>query len=145
MEELKEGGMNIQVTSANRIEYIHLVADYKLNRQIRAQCNAFKRGLANVVPLKWLQTFNNKELQVLVSGAQVPVDVEDLKRHTVYSGGYAQDHPTIEAFWRVVGGFNDLQRRQLLKFVTSCSRPPLLGFKVTIVLCVVNLLSSVYL
>lgn len=25
--------------------------------------------------------------------------------------------------------FTDLQRRQLLRFVTSCSRPPLLGFK----------------
>ena len=25
--------------------------------------------------------------------------------------------------------FTDLQKRQLLKFVTSCSRPPLLGFK----------------
>lgn len=26
--------------------------------------------------------------------------------------------------------FNDTQRKQLLKFVTSCPRPPLLGFKV---------------
>jgi len=33
-------------------------------------------------------------------------------------------------FWRVVENFTDTQRRQLLKFVTSCSRPPLLGFKV---------------
>ncbi len=30
------------MTSDNRIEYIHLVADYKLNRQIRNQCNAFR-------------------------------------------------------------------------------------------------------
>ena len=26
----------------SRIEYIHLVADYKLNRQIKAQCSAFR-------------------------------------------------------------------------------------------------------
>jgi ubiquitin-protein ligase E3 C len=32
----------IVVTSDNRIEYIHLVADYKLNKQIRNQCNAFR-------------------------------------------------------------------------------------------------------
>jgi ubiquitin-protein ligase E3 C len=45
--------------------------------------------------------FNNKELQVLISGAQIPVDVEDLKQHTNYTGGYASDHPTIRLFWKV--------------------------------------------
>lgn len=118
------------MTSANRIEYIHLMADYKLNKQIRAQCNAFRQGLANVIPLEWIQMFSNKELQVLVSGAEIPVDVDDLKQHTNYAGGYTDDHPTIKIFWKVVENFTDIQKRQLLKFVTSCSRPPLLGFKV---------------
>ena len=36
----------------------------------------------------------------------------------------------MHKFWSVVSSFNDDQRRKLLKFVTSCSRPPLLGFKV---------------
>jgi len=45
-------------------------------------------------------------------------------------GGYAPDHPVIVMFWQVVEEFTDHQKRQLLKFVTSCSRPPLLGFKV---------------
>ncbi|KAL7306120.1 hypothetical protein TKK_0001569 [Trichogramma kaykai] len=129
VDELKPGGANITVTNHNRIEYIHLMADYKLNKQIRAQCNAFKQGIGNVVPLDWLQMFNNKELQVLISGAQIPVDVKDLKQHTNYTGGYAPDHPTIIIFWKVVEEFDDQQKSQLLKFVTSCSRPPLLGFK----------------
>ena len=42
VEELKPGGSETAVTSDNRIEYIHLVADYKLNRQIKTQCNAFR-------------------------------------------------------------------------------------------------------
>lgn len=42
VEELKPGGANITVDNDNRIEYIHLVADYKLNKQIRQQCNAFR-------------------------------------------------------------------------------------------------------
>ena len=130
VDELKHGGANIPVTNHNRIEYIHLMADYKLNKQIRAQCYAFKQGIGNVVPLDWLQMFNNKELQVLISGAQIPVDVSDLKMHTNYTGGYTPNHPTITTFWKVVDEFNDQQRSQLLKFVTSCSRPPLLGFKV---------------
>ncbi|XP_032250315.1 ubiquitin-protein ligase E3C isoform X1 [Halichoerus grypus] len=127
--ELKFGGKDIPVTSANRIAYIHLVADYRLNRQIRQHCLAFRQGLANVVNLEWLRMFDQQEIQVLISGAQVPVSLEDLKSFTNYSGGYSADHPVIKVFWRVVEGFTDEEKRKLLKFVTSCSRPPLLGFK----------------
>ncbi|XP_018909316.2 ubiquitin-protein ligase E3C-like isoform X2 [Bemisia tabaci] len=129
VNELKPGGSNIPVTNANRIEYIHQMADYKLNKQIRAQVSAFKQGLANVIPLDWLYMFNSKELQVLISGAEVPVDLADLKSHTYYSGGFSDKHPTIDLFWRVMEDFSEVQKKQVLKFVTSCSRPPLLGFK----------------
>lgn len=47
-------------------------------------------------------------------------------------GGYLADHPVIKIFWRVVENFTDEEKRKLLKFVTSCSRPPLLGFKVSV-------------
>lgn len=33
--ELKPNGKNIVVNNHNRIEYVHLMADYKLNRQVR--------------------------------------------------------------------------------------------------------------
>uniref|UniRef100_A0A1B6C8T5 HECT-type E3 ubiquitin transferase n=1 Tax=Clastoptera arizonana TaxID=38151 RepID=A0A1B6C8T5_9HEMI len=46
-----------------------------------------------------------------------------------YVGGYDTDHITIKIFWKVVESFSDVQLKLLLKFVTSCSRPPLLGFK----------------
>ncbi|XP_044150349.1 LOW QUALITY PROTEIN: ubiquitin-protein ligase E3C-like [Bufo gargarizans] len=127
--ELKLGGKDIPVTSANRIAYIHLVADYRLNKQIRQHCLAFRQGLANVVNLEWLRMFDQQEIQVLISGAQVPICLDDLKSFTNYSGGYSADHPVIKVFWRVVENFTDEEKRKLLKFVTSCSRPPLLGFK----------------
>lgn len=127
--ELKPGGRDIPVTNSNRISYIHLVADYRLNKQIHRHCQAFRTGLSDVINLEWLRMFDHNELQVLISGALIPVDLEDLRRNTNYSGGFTEDHPCIESFWRVVSQFSDTQKRQLLKFVTSCSRPPLLGFK----------------
>uniref|UniRef100_A0A8C8RX40 Ubiquitin-protein ligase E3C n=1 Tax=Pelusios castaneus TaxID=367368 RepID=A0A8C8RX40_9SAUR len=127
--ELKPGGKDIPVTSANRIAYIHLVADYRLNKQIRQHCLAFRQGLANVVNLECLRMFDQQEIQVLISGAQVPISLDDLKSFTNYSGGYTADHPVIKIFWKVVESFTDEEKRKLLKFVTSCSRPPLLGFK----------------
>lgn len=56
-EELKPGGANITVNATNRIEYIHLMADFKLNKQIRAQFMAFRQGLDDVLPLEWLHMF----------------------------------------------------------------------------------------
>ncbi|GAB1605249.1 ubiquitin-protein ligase E3C-like [Argonauta hians] len=129
IEELKPGGKDIQVSNYNRIEYIHLMADYKLNKQIRPHCQAFRLGLANVMNLEWLRMFDEHELQELISGANTPVNLEDLKKHTNYSGGFTAEHPVIEIFWKVVHNLTDQQLRLLLKFVTSCSRPPLLGFK----------------
>ncbi|XP_047679042.1 ubiquitin-protein ligase E3C isoform X1 [Tachysurus fulvidraco] len=127
--ELKPGGKDIPVTTANRIAYIHLVADYRLNKQIRAHCLAFRQGLANVLNLEWLRMFDQQEIQVLISGAHVPICLDDLKKFTNYSGGYSPTHPVIKIFWDVVENFSDEEKRKLLKFVTSCSRPPLLGFK----------------
>ncbi|XP_015210396.1 ubiquitin-protein ligase E3C [Lepisosteus oculatus] len=127
--ELKLGGKDIPVTTANRIAYIHLVADYRLNKQIRPHCLAFRQGLANVVNLEWLRMFDQQELQVLISGAHIPISLEDLKKFTNYSGGYSATHPVIKIFWEVVESFTDEEKRKLLRFVTSCSRPPLLGFK----------------
>ncbi|XP_055372353.1 ubiquitin-protein ligase E3C [Condylostylus longicornis] len=129
IKDLKPNGKDIIVNSSNKIEYIQLMADYKLNKQIRQHCVAFRKGLSNVLPVEWLYMFSNKELQILISGAEIPIDSEDLQKHCKYGGEYSPDHPTIQCFWKVFDEFTDTQRRQLLKFVTSCSRPPLLGFK----------------
>nr|CAH7736321.1 unnamed protein product [Callosobruchus chinensis] len=127
--ELKPNGANIPVTNENCLEYIQRLADLKLNTQLKKQCQAFREGLNSVVPLTWLKMFSPKELQVIISGDNQEIDISDLSAHTVYGGEFTADHPTIILFWKVVHRFTDIQKKQLLKFVTSCSRPPLLGFK----------------
>ncbi|ENN81570.1 hypothetical protein YQE_02099, partial [Dendroctonus ponderosae] len=127
--ELKANGRNIPLTNENRLEYIQRLADLKLNTQLKKQCAAFREGLNSVVPLLWLKLFNHKELQVIIGGDTHEIDLDDLRAHTTYSGDFTDEHPTMLLFWRILHGFTDIQKRQLLKFVTSCSRPPLLGFK----------------
>ena len=95
VEELKTGGTSIRVTNENRIEYIHLMADYKLNRQIRSQCNAFRQGLSDVINLDWLRMFSHRELQILVSGADREINVRELRASTKYGNGFDDDHHTI--------------------------------------------------
>ncbi|KAF7312618.1 HECT-domain-containing protein [Mycena indigotica] len=122
-------GSNIPVTKENRLQYIYYVSHYRLSRQIKQQSEAFFEGLSEIIDHKWLKMFNQQELQILIGGTDSPVDMDDLQGNTQYGGVFDANHPTIIAFWRVVRSFDQEQRRSLLRFVTSCSRPPLLGFK----------------
>lgn len=108
------------------------MAGFNLNRQIRKQYTSFQHGLYNVVVVQWLYMFGNKEFQVLISGAEIPVDIGDSRKNAKYSGDFEPNHSTIVLFWDVLKSFSNIQRRQLLEFVTSCSRPPLLDSKVII-------------
>jgi hypothetical protein len=45
--------------------------------------------------------FNQQEVQILIGGVNSPVDVEDLRQHTVYGGLFAPGHETIQMFWKV--------------------------------------------
>ncbi|KAF9427442.1 hypothetical protein BGZ94_004884 [Podila epigama] len=125
--ELIPNGSEIAVTRENRIRYIYLTAHYRLNTQINRQCRAFFRGLSDLIDPKWLWMFNEQELQVMLGGAQTPISLDDLKKNVVYSN-YEPSDPTIQFFWSVVEEMTEEDRRLLIKFVTSCSRPPLLGF-----------------
>ncbi|CAG8703781.1 13370_t:CDS:10, partial [Dentiscutata erythropus] len=126
--DLIPGGSDIPVTKHNRINYIYKMVNYRLNVQIGLQCQAFFRGLIDLIEPKWLKMFNQQELQILVGGAYIPINIADLQQNTVYAD-YKDDDPVIINFWKVVSEFSEEQKQKLIKFVTSCSRPPLLGFK----------------
>ncbi|KAF3904037.1 hypothetical protein AA313_de0208752 [Arthrobotrys entomopaga] len=131
--DLKPNGSQIPVTSWNRLEYIHLLSRYKLVTQGKLQTNSFLKGLSSIISPRWLSMFNQSELQTLVGGNESPLDINDLRRNTVYGGIYTigddnREHPTIEMFWRVMGRLQEKDKRAVLKFVTSVSRAPLLGF-----------------
>ncbi|CAM6107607.1 unnamed protein product [Calypogeia fissa] len=127
--ELRPGGANIAVTNENKLQYVHAMADYKLNRQMRPIISAFSRGLSHLIDPAWLGLFNAKEFNQLLSGGEHDFDVEDLRAHTRYTGGFTDSSRTVKLFWEVVAGLEAHERCALLKFVTSCSRAPLLGFK----------------
>ncbi|KAL8504988.1 hypothetical protein ACS0TY_016256 [Phlomoides rotata] len=127
--ELKPGGKDTCVTNENKLQYIHAMADYKLNRQIIPFSNAFYRGLTDIISPSWLKLFNASEFNQLLSGGDYDIDVDDLRKNTQYTGGYSEGSRTVKLFWEVLAGFQPRDRCMLLKFVTSCSRAPLLGFK----------------
>jgi len=122
------GGASVDVTTENKIKYVFAVANYHMNVRDRDLTAAFLGGFREMIDVDLLRMFSESELQRLISGEDKPLDVNDLRAHTVYHGGYASLSPSIRRFWRVVKSLDVPHQKLLLKFVTSCERTPRLGF-----------------
>ena len=128
--ELVPGGRGINVTNSNRIAYIHQIAQFKMHTQIKKQVAAFVKGFRSIIPPDWLNLFSPPEVIRLISGDNNPLDLKDLRKHTHYYGGFHDNHRVIIWLWDILEKDFDVRERALfLKFVTSCSKPPLLGFQ----------------
>uniref|UniRef100_A0A7N0U1T4 HECT-type E3 ubiquitin transferase n=2 Tax=Kalanchoe fedtschenkoi TaxID=63787 RepID=A0A7N0U1T4_KALFE len=125
--ELKPGGRNIRVTEETKHEYVDLVAGHLLTNAIRPQINAFLEGFNELVPRELISIFNDKELELLISGLP-EIDLNDLKANTEYNG-YTVASSAIQWFWEVVEAFSKEDMARLLQFVTGTSKVPLEGFK----------------
>jgi hypothetical protein len=97
------------VTDENRIEYIHLVANYKLNKQINEQVLRFREGMGDVINLEWLRMFDANELRILISGAPGEIDVSDWRNHCQYRGRVSTE---MNLTWSYLSSFSSaLQQR----------------------------------
>ncbi|KAK2156726.1 hypothetical protein LSH36_206g00029 [Paralvinella palmiformis] len=127
--ELIPGGKAVTVTNENKISYVHLMAHFKIRVQIKEQTSAFIHGFRSVINIEWLQMFSAPELQKLISGETGDIDLDDLRKHTQYYGGFHNNHRVINWLWDTLEkDFTPQERSLFLKFVTSCSKSPLLGF-----------------
>ncbi|GAA5954405.1 hypothetical protein JCM3765_004449 [Sporobolomyces pararoseus] len=125
--ELKPGGAQIAVTEENKLEYIDLLCEHRLKGRVEIQLEALKKGLQEIVPLKELKVFDEKELELLIGGVET-IDVVDWEKNTEYRGYDAQDQ-VVGWFWKVVGAWPAEKRARLLQFATGTSRTPVNGFR----------------
>merc|ERR1711920_452409 len=85
-------GSEVLVNHQNKQKYINILADYKLNKSMFEQSLSFLRGLSAVINLDYLRIFDAMELSKLLSGDTLTSNWEDLRNHTVYSGGFHNGH-----------------------------------------------------
>ncbi|CAL4099631.1 unnamed protein product, partial [Meganyctiphanes norvegica] len=125
---LKEGGDEIPVTSANKQEYVDLLVNYKLNKSVDSQYQAFHSGFYKVCGDSVLKLFHPLELMALVVGNE-NYDWNELEKNTEYKGEFAADHTTIKIFWEVFHELSLEQKKEFLKFLTGTDRIPIMGMK----------------
>lgn len=129
--ELIPGGASIDVTNANRTLYIYRLAHYHLNMKLSRVIEPFMSGVSEMIELRWFHIFNAAEMRMIISGSSTrSIDVQDWKKYTKYEECRANARE-VHWFWELLesGRFSDAEKAQLLKFTTSCSRPPLQGFR----------------
>ncbi|XP_065316225.1 E3 ubiquitin-protein ligase NEDD4-like isoform X2 [Gordionus sp. m RMFG-2023] len=126
--ELKPGGANIPLKNDNKVEYIHLVIQWRFVSRIQAQMHSFMQGFNEFIPNHLIKLFDENEIELLLCGLG-DIDVKDWKENTIYKGEYHQNHILIQWFWRVILSMNNEMRARLLQFVTGTSRVPMNGFK----------------
>ena len=125
-EELKAGGKDVPLTSANRLEYIQLYVDWVLNRSVARQFTAFKKGFDLCVPPSSLALFVPEELELLICGSE-ELDFGALKAATVYDDGYDEGSEVVQWFWEVLDELDDKGKKKLLMFCTGSDRVPIRG------------------
>ena len=90
--------------------------------------------IVQVVPLQWIQIFNERELELLLCGIS-KIDIIDWERHSIYKH-YTDNAKQIQWFWQFVREISDEQRARLLQFVTGTCRVPVGGFAELLGKCV---------
>ena len=126
--ELIPNGNHTPVTATNVIRFLHTLANYKLNLQYIEITRAFVRGFKEIISPVWVRLFSTIEIQKLISGDDTAINITALKSIMQYSGGYHTSQPYVQQFWEVLEEMSPSHQRLFLKFTTSCSRQPLLGF-----------------
>ncbi|KAK1811053.1 hypothetical protein LTR12_014575 [Friedmanniomyces endolithicus] len=125
--ELKPGGSEIDVTNENKTEYVQLITQWRIEKRVDEQFNAFIAGFHELIPADLVNVFDERELELLIGGI-ADIDVDDWKKHTDYRG-YTESDPVIQNFWKCIRGWDAEQKSRLLQFATGTSRIPVNGFK----------------
>ena len=63
-------------------EYIQLMIEWRFTRGVQPQTEKFMEGFGEVIPIEWLQYFDEAELEMILCGVQ-NIDIADWEKNTV--------------------------------------------------------------
>ncbi|KAH7107365.1 ubiquitin-protein ligase [Auriculariales sp. MPI-PUGE-AT-0066] len=125
--DLKPGGADIPVTQDNKKEYLEYIIDYRIQKRVREQFEAFMAGFNELIPQELVNVFDERELELLIGGIS-EIDVDDWAKFTDYRG-YEVNDEVVQWFWKCVRSWPAERKSRLLQFATGTSRIPVNGFK----------------
>jgi hypothetical protein len=121
-----------ELTSENREEHVREYVQWFFSGRYANQLGPLSDGFKAVVGhSKLLQAglVDAAQLEQIVCGAEIPVDVAAIQKGATIEGWSAGDADYLEDFWNVLRGFQEQELRRFVLFVASCSRAPPRGWQ----------------
>ena len=113
----------LRVSYSDRALYRRLAVQARLYESA-LQVSVIRQGLHSVIPQQALDLLSWQELELRVCGRPT-VDLDVLKRHTVYSPStYSLQSAIVQQFWYVLAGFTQDELAAFLQFAWARSRLP---------------------
>ncbi|CAK4235833.1 unnamed protein product [Aphanomyces euteiches] len=126
--DLKENGRNIDVTEANKHEYVKLMLQWRTEFAVRPQLDALFNGMHVLLPNHALHCFEWSEVELLLNG-NPNIDVDLLRANVNFQGGYDANAQVVLWLWQALRTWDNAKRQLFLKFTTGSPAIPLDGFE----------------
>ncbi|XP_031569260.1 apoptosis-resistant E3 ubiquitin protein ligase 1-like [Actinia tenebrosa] len=124
---LKPGGAQIPVTEENKLEYLNLLAQYRLVTSCQQEIESFLKGLNELIPDSLLSIFDENELELVMCGTG-DISVTDMKANHIDLYRAGSWSKVIDWFWTIVSSFTQEELARLVQFITGSSQLPPGGF-----------------
>ncbi|KAF0714352.1 hypothetical protein AaE_011594 [Aphanomyces astaci] len=138
--ELVEGGVDVEVTDANKHDYVQRMVHHLLFHRVERPLAALIQGVYAIIPRELLAPFDHKEvrfsldlyivvtlhLELILCGLP-DIDVDDWKMHTNTTDA-VRTSPLWTWFWEIVADLSLEDRAKFLQYTTGSPRVPVQGF-----------------
>jgi E3 ubiquitin-protein ligase HECTD3 len=119
---LKPDGNQLSVSYEERLEYVQLVREARLN-ETKQQVDAIRKGLLQVIPKAVLRLLTSDELEIKICGCP-EISFENLQKQVIFNDASTKDSEQVKHLWKVLENFTSNDRSQFLRFVTGRRRLP---------------------
>jgi hypothetical protein len=119
---------DVVVDVTNQEQFVEMVKEYSTRRNVARCVEAFRNGFEKVFPLGLLELFSSDEIVALISGQSGTFNGYDLMNN-VEMRGYKKEDEQIQELMKAIHEFSEVDKRELLKFVTGSNNLPAGGLQ----------------
>ena len=125
---LKPGGASTLVTQSNKLQYLDLLANYRLCKRVKQHIELVCRGLYELIPDTLLSVFDESELELLICGITT-YDIKEWKDNTGVCSADRNVFPNLLSwFWTLAESMPQAGRARIVQFTTGSGQLPSGGF-----------------
>jgi len=126
-DRLKE----LEFSQATKHEFVQAYVHWSFEERIAHQIGPLSAGFQSVLggSVMIQRMFDANQLERIMCGGEVPVDIEAIRRRAITQGWSDDDQPYLDVFWHSLSALDEELKRGFLGFVTSSDREPLRGWE----------------